>query len=186
MTDIRQATAAEILAALHRGSGSVTAFLEHLADEPIDADVLSQSAGPAGNDNLLGLVPAAELMRRTVLLTGRITGRPFVYAESAIAVGRLPDPVRQRLEGSRDPIGRVLTEHRLAVRREPFGGPVVPSVTTVRIADLLEGAALSRRYRITLGNDPAIVVSEWFLQTVPEALGSLAPPPADPSGPSKL
>jgi chorismate-pyruvate lyase len=186
MTGVPPPTAAELLTALQRAKGTVTEFLEHLAGEPIDADILSQNAGPAGNDNSLGLESDAELIRRTVLLTGRISGRRFVYAESAIAVERLPASARRRLESSRDPIGRVLTKHRLEVRREPLPGLVVAVGNTARIIDLLDRAALSRRYRITLGSDPAIVVSEWFLQTVPEALTSRTPSSVGPNDSSSL
>jgi chorismate-pyruvate lyase len=172
MTRVPPPTAAKLLTSLHHATGTVTEFLEHLAGESIDADILSQSTGPAGYDNSLGLESDAELIRRIVLLTGRSSGRRYVYAESAIAVGRLPAPARRRLESSRDPIGRVLAKYRLEVRREPLPGLVVAEGNTAKIIDLLDRAALSRRYRITLGSGPAIVVSEWFLQTVPEALTS--------------
>ena len=185
MTGIPQSAGTELTTALQRNRGTVTEFLELLAGEPIDADILSQNTGPAGNDNSLGLESDAELVRRTVLLTGRISGRRFVYAESAIAVERLPASARRRLESSRDPIGRVLTKHRLEVRREPLAGPVVATGNTPRIIDLLNRAALSRRYRITLGSDPAIVVSEWFLQTVP-TLTSRTPSSVGPNDSSSL
>jgi len=174
MTGVPPPTAVELLTALQHAKGTVTEFLEHLAGEPIDADILSRHTGHAGNDNLLGLESDAEVTRRSVLLTGRASGRRFVYAESAIAEERLPASARRRLESSRVPIGRVLTQHNLAVRREPLPGPVVALDNTPRIIDLLKSAALSRRYCITLGSDPAIVVSEWFLRTVPEALASHA------------
>ncbi len=186
MTGDHPPTAAELLSALQRAKGTVTEFLEHLAGEPIDADILSQKTGPAGSDNSLGLESDAELVRRFVLLTGRISGRSFVYAESAIAVERLPASAWRCLESTREPIGRVLTECRLEVRREPLPGLVVAVGNTARIADLLGGAVLSRRYRITLGSDPVIVVSEWFLQTVPEALASRTPPSIGPTDSSRL
>src|SRR5665213_987528 len=178
--------AGELLTALQRANGTVTEFLEQLAGEPIDVDIRSQNAEPAGHDNSLGLDSDADLVRRTALLTGRISGRRFVYAESAIAVERLPASARQRLKSSRDPIGRVLTKHRLEVGREPLPGLVVAVGNTARIIDLLDRAALSRRYRITLGSDPAIVVSEWFLQTVPEALTSRTPSSVGPNDSSSL
>ena len=164
--------AGELLTALQRANGTVTEFLEQLAGEPIDADIRSQNAEPAGHDNSLGLDSDADLVRRTALLTGRISGRRFVYAESAIAVERLPASARQRLKSSRDPIGRVLTKHRLEVGREPLAGPEISVGTSTWIIDLLDGAVHSRCYLMTLGGDPAIVVSEWFLQTVTEALTS--------------
>jgi chorismate-pyruvate lyase len=162
------------LTALQRSKGTVTDFLEHLAGEPIDADILSQKTGTAGNDNLLGLESDAELIYRTVLLTGRRSGRDYVYAESAIAVERLPASARRLLESSRDPIGRVLTKYHFEIRREPLAGPVTATGNSAAIVELLNGVALARRYLITLGSDPAIVVGEWFLQAVPEALASHA------------
>jgi len=166
----RVSSAGELLTALQRSKGTVTDFLEHLAGEPIDADILSQKTGSAGKDNLLGLESDAELIHRTVLLTGRRSGRDFVYAESAIAVERLPASARRLLESSRDPIGRVLTKYHFEIRREPLAGPVTATGNSAAIVELLNGVALARRYLITLGSDPAIVVSEWFLQAVPEAL----------------
>jgi chorismate-pyruvate lyase len=68
----------------------------------------------------------------------------------------------------------VLLDHHLSVRREPVAGPVVAAGGGGEIAALLRGAALSRRYRIRIDGDPAIVVSEWFLRAVPEALASKA------------
>lgn len=38
--------ASELVSAMQRAKGTVTEFLEYLAEEPIDADILSQSAGP--------------------------------------------------------------------------------------------------------------------------------------------
>jgi chorismate-pyruvate lyase len=178
--------AGELLSSLQVANGTVTEFLEYLAGEPIDADILSQDTGPAGNDNSLGLASDAELIRRIVLLTGRISGRRFVYAESAIAVERLPTSARRCLESSRDPIGRVLTKHRLEARREPLAGPAIAVGSSARIVDHLGKAALSRRYLITLGSGPAIVVSEWFLQTVPEALALHAASSAGPNDSSSL
>jgi chorismate-pyruvate lyase len=170
----RVSSAGELLTALQRSKGTVTDFLEHLAGEPIDADILSQKTGTAGNDNLLGLESDAELIYRTVLLTGRRSGRDFVYAESAIAMERLPASARRLLESSRDPIGRVLTKYHFEIRREPLAGPVTATGNSAAIVELLNGVALARRYLITLGSDPAIVVGEWFLQAVPEALASHA------------
>lgn len=178
--------AGDLLTALQGANGTVTEFLEDLTGEPIDADILSQNAELAGTDNSLGLESDAELVRRAVLLTGRISGRRFVYAESAIAVGRLPASARRRLESSRDPIGRVLTKHRLEVRREPLAGPVVAIGNAPTVTDLLDRTALSRCYLITLGSEPTIVVSEWFLLTVSEALTSHTASPVGPNDSSVL
>ncbi len=144
----------------------MTEFLEWIAREPIDADIRAQRAVPAWRDNPLDLAAGAELLYRSVFLVGRATGQAYAYAESVIASARIPASVRWCLEQSREPIGRVLRDHGLAVRREPLPGPATGGDVDDAIAHLLAEAPLSRRYRIILGGDPAFAVSEWFLATV--------------------
>jgi chorismate-pyruvate lyase len=178
MTGVSPAVTAEVMAALEHTEQTVTEFLEDLASEPVDAEIITQRAGPAGGDNWLGLAPQAELVRRAVLLTGRSSKRAFVYAESSIAPERLPSSVRQRLERSRDPIGRVLVDQGVQVRREPLDGPVAAEGVGDEVENLLRESALSRRYRIMIGDFPAIVVSEWFLRAAAEAIASRPRSPA--------
>jgi chorismate-pyruvate lyase len=173
MTDIPQSRGTDLTAALEASGGTVTQFLEDLAGEAVDADILAQETEPAGSDNWLGLEPGAELLRREVLLTGRATRRRFVYAESAIAAERLPDSLRRRLEQSREPIGRVLLDHGIGIRRTALAGSVIARSTDGRVEALIREAPLSRRYLIVSGGDPVIVVNEWFLPVVAETLASL-------------
>ncbi len=164
-------TGAGLAAALRQGTGTVTEFLEQVAGEPIDAEVRAQRAGPARWDNPLGLGAGAELLHRSVLLVGRATGRGYAYAESVIAAARIPVSVRWCLEYSREPIGRVLRDHGVPVRRQPLPGPVAAEDADEAIAILLAQAPLVRRYRIIIGPHPAFAVNEWFLQAVAEVWG---------------
>ena len=147
---------------------TVTELLEHVAREPIDADIRRQVIGPGSVDEWLGLPPGAPTLERAVVLAGRVTGRNFVYAESAIAADRLPGPVRSRLEASRDPIGRVLLDHELALRRHQLPGPVVARHADRTGGTLLDVVVLARRYRLIVDGAPAMVISEWFLAPVGE------------------
>ncbi len=161
---------AGLAAVLSHHRGSVTELLQQLTGEPVDADVQAQWSTPAGPDNPLGLDAGADMMHRTVLLRGRATGRAFVYAESSIAPARIPAPVRRRLEQSRDPIGRVLSEHALTAERELLPGPASADHADATITPQLAAAPVSRRYRILLGTGPAFAVDEWFLRPAAEAL----------------
>ena len=172
MTDVPPSRGPALGAALEASGGTVTQFLEHLAGEPVDADVLAQGTEPAGFDDVLGLEPGEPLLRREVLLTGRDTGRRFVYAESGIAADRLPAPLRNRLEQSREPIGRVLLDHGVGIRRTALAGSVVARSTDGRVEALIRDAPLSRRYLIVSDGDPVIVVNEWFLAVVADTLAS--------------
>lgn len=121
----------------------------------------------------LGLDVDEELVVRAVLLRGRRTGLAYVYAESSIAPARLPATVRRRLEQSRDPIGRILDDHRLTVERQPLPGAASPTEADRVVAALLAEAPVSRRYRILVAGRPAFAVDEWFL---PPAEALVHPP----------
>jgi chorismate-pyruvate lyase len=161
---------AALSTALAGNPGTVTELLEHLAGEPIEADIRHQDIVPAPGDNLLGLPDGAPALDRAVLLTGRRTGLAFVYAESAIATDRLPASVASHLQTSRHPIGRVLLDHQLVVRRDGLSGAAVAGRADPDVTALLAGAIHSRRYRIMVGEVPVMMVSEWFLEPVSTAL----------------
>jgi chorismate-pyruvate lyase len=48
------------------------------------------------------------------------------------------------------------------------------------VTGLLVDAVLSRRYRIVIDDDPVMIVSEWFLGTVPIALSAHLRAPVTP------
>ncbi|MHB8219983.1 MAG: chorismate--pyruvate lyase family protein [Acidimicrobiales bacterium] len=165
-------TASQVEGALLRSGGSVTSFLEELAHEPIDADVLAHRPAVPGNPSELDVVPGTQLVLRAVLLTGRRTGRCFVYAETILVVDRLSASVRSRLERTGEPIGRVLGDHGLRFDRQPIEGPPVPGRMGLVVPDVVDGSVLSRRYRIAIDGVAAILVAEWFLPEVVEALST--------------
>jgi chorismate-pyruvate lyase len=161
-----------VAAALAAFAGTVTEFLEHLAQEPVDADVVHAERVAAPPGGPLGATEGCELWHRAVLLTGRASGRAFVYAESVIAAERLAPPARDRLEQTADPIGRVLVAHGHSVDRRPLGAPGVPRWADGRAAGPLAGAVLSRRYRVHLDGVAAMEIAEWFLAPVADALSA--------------
>lgn len=170
MTEHREPDAARVAAALGSMPGTLTGFLEQVAGEPVDAVVLLQRAARAPASNVLGLPAGAAVVRRCVRLAGRGSGRSFVYADSTIAADRLPVPVRRRLAESRDPIGRVLTEHGLAFRREPLAAAASPDPAGAGAVASLGGSVLCRRYRLVVAGSPAADIAEWYLAALGEAL----------------
>jgi len=78
-----------------------------------------------------------------------------VYAESTIAGDRLPAGVYEKLGRSNAPIGRVLIEHHVSIRREALGQPREAPGEVDRAIDAHIGASsFSRAYRI-VGRWPA-------------------------------
>jgi chorismate-pyruvate lyase len=153
--------------ALSRASGTVTAFLEHLVGEPIDAGERCQQMTKAEFPNLLQVDEGHPLIFRTAALQGRTSGRSYLYAETVFVPSRLPANCRQRLESSSEPIGRILEEEGITITREPLGGPepgsapVSPEVG-IAVGDCL----LARTYRVDAEGTPLMVITEWFLTSL--------------------
>jgi chorismate-pyruvate lyase len=163
--------------ALGQQNGTVTAFLERLVGEPVDANRRRQESAGAATKSGLQVSEGHPLLHRTAVLQGRVSGQAFVYAESVIVPSRLSDRFRLRLDSTSDPIGRILDDEALVVTRVPLCGTDGPdagvppgSGTRPPAGDFL----LARSYRIDVGTVPVMVVAEWFLPSLSRYL------PAEP------
>jgi chorismate-pyruvate lyase len=159
--------------ALSRASGTVTAFLEHLVGEPIDAGERRQQTAKAESPNSLRVAEGHPLIFRTAALQGRTSGRSYLYAETILVPSRLPANCRQRLESSSDPIGRILEEEGITITREPLGRPEPGSAPASAKVDIAVGDyLLARTYRIDAEGTPLMVITEWFLTSLRGFLSS--------------
>ncbi len=164
---VRMAIPGDLRAALDGTSGTVTSFLEQLVGERIDAHARGHETIGARTANDLQVEEDHPLLHRAATLRGRMSGRSYVYAESIIVTSRLPPGFSDRLEFSRDPIGRILDEMGIAVTRkdlvEPGGAAASrPWNAEVALGDYL----LVRSYRIDSEQIPLMLITEWFLLTV--------------------
>jgi chorismate-pyruvate lyase len=153
--------------ALSRGDGTVTAFLERLVGEPVDAHRTRHQAARAGTSSYLQVEEGHPLLNRTAVLQGRTSGRAYVYAESVLVPSRLSADFRLRLDSTSDPIGRILDDQAITVTRVPLSGPDRADIggrtgTRPATGDCL----LSRSYRIDAGGAPLMVIAEWFLSSL--------------------
>jgi chorismate-pyruvate lyase len=160
--------------ALSRASGTVTAFLEHLVGEPIDAGERCQRITKAEFPNSLQVEEGHPLIFRTVALQGRMSGRSYLYAETALVPSRLSASCRRRLESSSDPIGRILEEEGIAITRNPLGKPETRSAPLSQELGITVGEfLLARTYRVDAEGTPLMVITEWFLTSLRGFLPSL-------------
>ena len=167
------ATRSGIEAALARNSGTVTAFLEQLVGELIDADERCHTITHAGELNPLQVPLGHPLLKRTVVLRGRSSARSYVYAESLLVQERLPAVFLSRLETSAHPIGRILTEEDIAFTRVPLTPPdACPAFVAGDVPSTTNDWAFARKYRIDVSGTPAMLIVEWFLSS----LQSFSPP----------
>jgi chorismate-pyruvate lyase len=163
---------AELQRAVLDTPSSVTRFLEDLTGEAVVADVVRQYPVVLGPDNELGVAPGESATRRIAVLRGSATDRAFVYADTVFVADRLPETARRQLEGSREPIGRVLADHGLDPVRASLAHPEEAGAGPPdSLASLGSEVVWSRGYRLTIDGLPVFVIREWFLHSVVDALG---------------
>jgi chorismate-pyruvate lyase len=159
---------------LRDSPGGVTHLLETLTGDSLSAEVLNQypveAGGDSADDRALGPPAGQSLTRRFALLRGSPSGLPYLYAESAFVPERLPAAVRQQLEGTSDPIGRVLVAHALPLATEALPPPEpLPPAAALATAGPAE-IVWARAYRLLIAGAPVFAIREWFFRTVLDAL----------------
>ncbi len=132
--------------------GLTTGVIESWWLEPITVKLVSQHEAP-GDDPLLhwlGGLPRATVLRRQATIEGARSETPYVFADSLLAMTRLPGLWEHLLSGVG--IGAALTAGKVETRRELlwYG----------RRGE----AVASRAYRIFVGGLPAAVIQEDFLR----------------------
>ena len=153
--------------ALGGADGTVTACLERLVGEPIDAQVGSQEILVAPSPNGLDVEAGHPLLARSATLRGRRSGSSYLYAETVLVPSRLSDGFLHRLGSGSDPIGRILEEEGIAVTRAPLSGPDRSTVSpSDRSGPDIGECLLARTYRVDAAGAPVMVISEWFLASL--------------------
>jgi chorismate-pyruvate lyase len=144
--------------------GTVTEILEAWAGDHVSVGWVSQRRADLDRPvDALGAGSGTTVLRRDVLLIGTRTGRALLYAESLIAIDRLPTVVRDGLIAGTRPIGRLLRESRLetfreirCLRREPAG-------QVARDFDARpDDPFVMRSYTIVAGGLPLMLIAEKF------------------------
>ena len=142
--------------------GTLTDILEAAVMEPIGLVKLAMETGPlATRDEALEMAGGEMVMERKILLRGEQTGRNYVYAESRLALDRLPEELRAGLTGSDKPMGRLWVESRLESRKEMLEvkrGPMGELGMYFGGANEL----LRRSYRVISGGRPILRITESF------------------------
>ena len=103
------------------GDGTVTAFLERLVGEPVDAHRTRHEVGRAGTSSALQVAEGHLLLiGRRCSRVGRRAG-PMSTPKASSCPAASPTDFRLRLDSTSDPIGRILDDQ--AISRDP-GAPV--------------------------------------------------------------
>ena len=150
-------------------NGTLTRILSVVANDEIVVQIIKQQIHHfAPKITELEHFASGRVLERRILLKGRSSGKPFVAAESLIAIDRLPPAVMTSLTKTDRPIGEVMAASCVETFKEAAG---------VWIGELpgwlpLEGyrdsrpRTVGRRYRIISGGQPVLIITEYFLRTV--------------------
>jgi chorismate-pyruvate lyase len=152
-------------------SGTVTAFLEEITGEALEADRVERSTAYATVLNDLNVGAGHPLAWRKAILRGRSSARAYLYAESLIVPDRLPQGICARLETTTLPIGRVLAERGFQMTRTVLGAPDrTPTIAWLGPDDSASAVIYARRYRVDSCGMPVMLIAEWFLQDLRDAI----------------
>lgn len=157
-------TVAPFLRSLLVKDGTVTSALSAFyLQEIVTTQIVQTAASLEHEDIWLALDPGAEVLQRQVMLTGADDGRLFLFAESCLAVQRLPENMRRALDDENSNLGRLLRAGRLETLREGlwYGRERLSRLPTP-ISDRCDGDFLSRKYRILSQRAPLMTVVERF------------------------
>jgi chorismate-pyruvate lyase len=102
-----------------------------------------------------------ETMKRSVVLYGKQTSRPYVYAESVLALERLPSALAREMEEGNLPLGRLWLKHRLETFKELVDLRIGKNQ---KAAEYLEGTTkfFIRSYKVYVKEHPCMVIHEHF------------------------
>ena len=152
--------------ALSETGTTVTAFLEALVGEPIDAHQRRHGTVVAGTANLLGVEAGHLLVERSAVLQGRRSAQTFVNAETLLVPSRLPTAFCRRLWTSADPIGRIMAEEGIDFTRSRPWSPEGRRPTASDGFEAPDEYLLARTYLIEIDGSPVMEITEWFLPSL--------------------
>jgi len=161
---LQLATLPPFLRVLLVTDGTVTKSIEAYFWEPIEVDVLTHAYKASERDYPhIEVVPADPILRRCVILRGKITRTAYAFAASVIAGNRVPADMKHELIEGTKGIGELLRASKKETYRELSG---------IRRAEAGEWAmhlgvektasVLIRDYTIRLDGRAAIQIEEVF------------------------
>jgi chorismate-pyruvate lyase len=142
-------------------NGTLTDILQAFTLEEMGVQKLSEEQRIGNRSDFLELVPPEEVLERSVILYGKKTSRAYVYAESLIALGRLPRALARELQTSSEPLGRLQLKHRLETFKELLD---VRLGESERASTFLRHHSrfLIRSYRVFVNARPCMIIHEYF------------------------
>ncbi len=148
--------------------GTVTRFIEAYTFAPVEVVLLDQKRMTLSSaNNYLQLRAGEEVISRQVTLqTHQETESSTIihtYADSLIALKRLPKPVLEGLESNKQGLGKLLQRSGLETRRELLWCGIETLKELPPAIVHLEGKTfISRAYLVLANQEPLMLINEKF------------------------
>jgi len=144
--------------------GTVTKNIEAYFLEPVEVDVLAHAYTTSDRDYPdIEVVPGDPILRRCVILRGRITKSAYAFAESIIAGNRVPSDMKHKLIEGTKGIGELLRESKKETYRELSRvKQAAAGEWAVHLGVEKNAGVLIRDYNIHLDGRAAIQIEEVF------------------------
>lgn len=150
-------------------NGTLTRILNIVGNDEIVLQIVRQQVHRAAPKiSEFAEFPESRVLQRRVLLMGRSSGVPLVAAESMIAIDFLPSAVVMDLMETDRPIGEVTMASRLETFKEAANVWMgeVPKWVALTASQNMGSSTVARQYRIIIGAQPLIVITEYFLRDI--------------------
>ncbi len=144
--------------------GTVTKFIEAFVMEPMHIERLAQHTQPLDADHpWLDAAAGTQVAVRQVLIQGKYSRTPYVYAVSLVVLDRFPSELRARLDIQGEGIGRILNDTAMETRREiMWYGREHAAELPDAVRRRVPGEFVSRAYRIIHQGKPIALINEKF------------------------
>ena len=148
--------------------GTVTQFIEAYTFAPVEVMLLRQKKQTLSSAHNWLQLPAGEevISRQVTLQTHQETeSSPIIctYADSLIALKRLPKSILEGLESNKQGLGRLLQHSGLETRRELLWCGMETLTDLLPAVAQLEGKTfISRAYLVLANQEPLMLINEKF------------------------
>jgi len=167
-----------VLRTLLTTDGTVTETLAALYGEEVGVRVLAQgyAVRSKGEAPELGAARDTRVLDRTITLVGAESGRAYAAARSRIVPDALPAGLQAGLLERREPLGKLMLEHRLETFREVVAcgrcpaaaAPGLEGVAAEALGMGREAPVAWRTYRVISGGRPVMSITEVFPEALPQ------------------
>lgn len=144
--------------------GTITDMLEAYFREPLAVVPLAQEIidSPESLPEC-GVDAGHQVLRREILLRGKVSGRKVLHANTIIILDRLPERLRVGLLEKKEPIGQLLLRDKLETYREIIRCErQAAGALAIHFGCYDNAPLLTRTYVVTLGNQGIMRITERF------------------------